>query len=428
MWVIALLEWLRDLSDPAHWPDELRDETPAVLSARAEVYVERSSAERTDVIVGMAGMVTAAHAEMLDAIVAAEAARDFVEDGATDMEAWLVAMCGVSRATSREWLRVARIIQTLPCLREEYASGRLSWDQLRAASWFVTPETDEVASAELPSLSASQLVRLAQRHRPRTDDDAERAQRRRSFTIRHDRTRCGYRYSGFLPLREGAAVNAALMAQAETAGRNPETGSWDPLHMRLADALVDQLTGSSTAGRTDAGVVVIHVDAAEVDGDADSTATIGDVGLNTGGVMAALCDAEVELHLHDAAGGTVGIGRAARRPPPWLRRHIHHRDQRCRFRGCERPIRQIHHIRYWTRDGATDADNLVGLCWTHHDLVHAGGWSIEGDPAAELVFVSPTGRRVASRPQPIRIEVRHLVDQAVGREPPSGAPTRRSGP
>lgn len=426
MWVIDVLEWLRDLVGPAGGLDGLADDEPPVVSDRAEAYADRSSAERGDVIVGMAGMMAAAQAELLDAVVAADAARDFSEDGSTDMEAWLVAMCNVSRPTAREWVRVAHAVQTLPELREQFASGRLSWDQLRFASWFVTPETDAAASAELPGLSAAQLARLARRHRPHTDDDAKKAQRHRRLQITQDRARGGYRYSGFLPTLEGAAVNATLLAAAETAGPNPETGRWDPLHIRLADALVDHLTGSARSGTTDAGVVVIHADAAEVDGEAEGTASIGDMALNTGGVMAALCDAECEVHLHGPDGATVGIGRSARRPPPWLRRHIYRRDQTCRFRGCERPIRQIHHIQLWTCGGVTDADNLVGLCWAHHHLVHEGKWTIEGSPEGELVFVSPGGRRIASRPQPVSAEVRHLVDEALGHDS-TGPPTRRSG-
>src|SRR5690606_7577983 len=127
------------------------------------------------------------------------------------------------------------------------------------------------------------------------------------------------------------------------------------------------------------------------------------------GLLRLLCDAPVECALHDGSGRTVGIGRARRTVPGWLARQVRRRDTTCRFPGCERPIRQIHHIRHWARGGPTDLDNLVGLCWHHHDLVHDGGWRIEGDPEAELTFESPTGRRVGSRPQPLRPEVRYLL-------------------
>lgn len=423
-----MLEWLRDLVGPAGDGDAWQALAPT-MSERAEDDAACSSAERADVVMGMAGMMAAAHAELLDAVVAADAQGDVADDGAPEAAAWLVGMCNLSTRTAREWVRVARALQSLPCLREEYASGRLSWEQVRCASWFVTPEIDAAAAPDLAGLSVSQLQQLARRHRPRPDDQGAAAQRRRQLSIRPDHARGGYTYRGFLPASEGAAVNARLLAHAETAGRNPETGTWDPLHIRLADALVDLLTGGQRVGSTDAGVVVIHADAAEIDGHEASTATLGELALHRGGVLAALCDSDCEVHLHGPDGATIGVGRARRRPPGWMRRYLHRRDNdTCRFR-CGRPIRHLHHVEHWSAGGPTEVGNLVGLCWFHHHLVHEGGWTIEGDPEGEMVFVSPTGRRVASRAQPASPDARHLVRQALGHDDdPVPASTRRSGP
>ncbi|MFP3905788.1 MAG: HNH endonuclease signature motif containing protein, partial [Acidimicrobiales bacterium] len=78
------------------------------------------------------------------------------------------------------------------------------------------------------------------------------------------------------------------------------------------------------------------------------------------------------------------------------------RDLACRGFGCERTIRQIHHIHHWSDGGPTNLDNLVGLCWEHHRLVHEGGWNIEGNPNGEITFISPDKRRrLPSRPQPV---------------------------
>jgi hypothetical protein len=93
---------------------------------------------------------------------------------------------------------------------------------------------------------------------------------------------------------------------------------------------------------------------------------------------------------------------------------IANRDGTCRFPGCGRRIRQRHHIRHWTKQGPTDACNLVGLCWAHHHLVHEGGWTIEGTPDAELTFISPHGRRCTSRPKPLQPQVRTRARQAAG--------------
>src|SRR5690606_33908219 len=108
----------------------------------------------------------------------------------------------------------------------------------------------------------------------------------------------------------------------------------------------------------DLATVVIHAEAAVVDGTVPGNGTIGDLAVAHDGVLRALCDCRVEAHLHGPGGATVGIARAGRRIPGYLRRVVHRRDLTCRFPGCERPIRHVHHIEHWAAGGSTDADNL----------------------------------------------------------------------
>lgn len=101
------------------------------------------------------------------------------------------------------------------------------------------------------------------------------------------------------------------------------------------------------------------------------------------------------------AHGVVGIGRAARRPPRWLRRRLHARDRGCRFPGCpERRVVHAHHVRHWTRGGPTDLDNLAELCRFHHRLVHEGGWTMTLDVAGTATFGSADGVTVTSTTRP----------------------------
>lgn len=432
------------------------DGPPRVLSERAAAYLAFSPAARDDAIGELSQLIAAAHAELLDLVAAAAVAGDHEADGATDMAAALVARCRVSTPTAREWTRVADALQSLPALRQAYAEGLLSWDQVRPASWFVTPAVDSEAAELLPSLSASQISRLARRCRPRTPADAASAHANRHLEIRPDHRCGGFRYRGFLPTDLGAELNAVLMARAESMGKDPETGAWAPLPVRLADALNDLAADprGDAPVDPDATCVVIHVDAAPHAGPAAAPAppdrteptpaappptpdappsadatppaaaaealsgTIGDLALHADGVLRALCDCRVEVALHGPDGRTVGIGRAGRTVPWWLRRVVAHRDRTCRFPGCERRIRQHHHIRHWTAHGGpTNADNLVGVCWHHHHLVHEGGWTIEGHPDLELTFVGPDGRRWSSRPQPIGPAARRLLGDL---SPPDG--------
>lgn len=141
---------------------------------------------------------------------------------------------------------------------------------------------------------------------------------------------------------------------------------------------------------------------------------VDDVAVNRTTLLRYLCDSDTQGAVHSADGTYVGIGRRSRTIPPWLRRTIIERDRTCRFPGCERPIRHVHHIEHWIPHGRTDPPNLAGHCW-HHHLVHEGGWTIEGDADDQLTFVSPLGRRLTSRRQPLRSDIGARTRRLVGR-------------
>ncbi|MGD0195884.1 MAG: DUF222 domain-containing protein, partial [Candidatus Dormibacteria bacterium] len=74
----------------------------------------------------------------------------------------------------------------------------------------------------------------------------------------------------------------------------------------------------------------------------------------------------------------LSVGRATRTIPSSIRTALVMRDQGCRFPGCDRPPAWTdgHHIIHWADGGATELDNLVSLCRSHHRQVHEEGWRI----------------------------------------------------
>ncbi|MGY6500820.1 MAG: hypothetical protein ACXIVQ_08030 [Acidimicrobiales bacterium] len=394
-----------------------------VVSANTEAYLARTADGRAETIAQLSALIAAAHAELLDVVTAADVAGDWVADGATGAAPWLVGHNAIAHTTALEWLRVGDALQDLPGLRDRYASGEMSWDQIRHATKFASSVDDSELAERLPGLSANQISLMARQRRPVPDCDAATAHANRSLTFRRDHRRGGYAYRGFLPFDQGEAINVALDRHAERAGPNAETGHWDPAAMRRADALHDLATRALGADPDpDRATVVIHADAKVIDGEVAGNGFIRDIAICRTGVMRALCDARVEVALNGLDGTTVGIARAAQAIPPWLRRTITHRDGLCRFPGCERRIRQIHHIRWWTKDGPTNADNLIGLCWHHHHLVHDGKWTIEGNPNGAVAFVSPDDRRLTSEPQPLhhttRQRAQHITQLTLGTAEP----------
>src|SRR5207245_492919 len=94
---------------------------------------------------------------------------------------------------------------------------------------------------------------------------------------------------------------------------------------------------------------------------------------------------------HDADGRITEVGARTRTIPPALRRALEHRDQGCRFPGCNRQLGQGHHIRHWARGGPTTLSNLTMLCRRHHRAVHEEGYQVERQPDGELQFRRPNG-------------------------------------
>lgn len=88
--------------------------------------------------------------EALRVIVAAGEAQDHEADGAHCLEDWLVQRCGISRATAGQWVRAARALHELPAIRARFATGDLSFEQVRHAIAFATPEDDEALAELLP--------------------------------------------------------------------------------------------------------------------------------------------------------------------------------------------------------------------------------------------------------------------------------------
>ena len=104
------------------------------------------------------------------------------------------------------------------------------------------------------------------------------------------------------------------------------------------------------------------------------------------------CDASLRPLIVDAKGDLVAFASSARVAPPALRALVVRRDRHCRFAGCRSRIDEVHHIVFWSRGGPTRSDNMLGLCWYHHHLVHEGGWHLVGDANTEVKGTGPDGR------------------------------------
>jgi hypothetical protein len=113
------------------------------------------------------------------------------------------------------------------------------------------------------------------------------------------------------------------------------------------------------------------------------------------------CDARIQIVAEDRNGDPLRLGRLTRVPSAPIIRQLRHRDRECRFHGCgKRRFTNAHHVRWWSRGGRTDLDNLVLLCSFHHRLVHEGGWSLTLGARSDIEWFSPDGATYVAGPAP----------------------------
>jgi len=373
----------------------------------------------TEAVVQLHAAGCAIQKGMLEVVDAFDRRRLWQADGATSMASWLAARLGVSYGTAVSWRETADRLRSLPLLAAAFEEGRLSFDQVRAAAEVATPGTEEAVLARALGASAAQLEREARRQR---EVEGRASEPIRSVRWWSERRGVQWRLNGYLPAEQGAVVARALETIADTAARRPENGMYDPTPVRYADALVELAEARLAATDPAPPTLVVHVDAEVLAaGDGCGEVANGPV-LSAAAIRRLACDARVEAVAESADGTVVGIGRASRAIPPWLAREVRHRDQGCRFPGCERTRwLHLHHLVHWADGGPTDLDNLVALCGHHHRLVHEGGWRLAGHPGRQLTFLRADGSAFRPGPEPLRPEVRaRLVDPVLptGPDPP----------
>ncbi|WP_169925983.1 HNH endonuclease [Serinibacter salmoneus] len=107
------------------------------------------------------------------------------------------------------------------------------------------------------------------------------------------------------------------------------------------------------------------------------------------------CDAFTQRVVLDPQGAPLDVGRTQRTFTGDLRRAILVRDRHCQYPGCSMRASwcEVHHILYWSRQGATSQENGITLCSAHHHQVHDERLTIT-PIAGGFQFTTPSGRRI----------------------------------
>jgi hypothetical protein len=332
---------------------------------------------------------SSARADLLRSVAELASTGAWRGDGAADLASWMCARWQMSGRTARELVRDAQALKARPALGEALASGSISIDQCKALAVLCDEDSDddEVWLEMLSSWSYPELAREARKHIAR---ELERRDDGVFLRMAHTPDERYLRGEFQLHPEDGAVVMAAIDARIAhgTALRDLD---------RAAGLALVELAKATDGGTVKRPWVVVSVSEAALAGKADAVAAVGtgrDVGFVAAETARRLdCDATRQLVVKDEQGRITGVGRNEQAISRSTRRAVEDRDGgMCTFPGCERDVFvECHHIDHREHGGSNHPDNLLLVCWTHHALVHEGGWSLKGPAGPHITWVRPDG-------------------------------------
>jgi hypothetical protein len=367
--------------------------------------LERLEAELTE----WAGQLAAAECRWIQLIAEYDRREGWAHWGCHSVEQWLGWHCGLGRRAARERVRVGHAIRELPRITEEFGAGRLSYSKVRALTRIATPMNEDDLVMLADHATASQVDRIVSAYRGvlTVEEEVERANRQ----VVEQYLRTDWADDGSLvvharmPSEVGAlfvkaldAARAGLSADARGDGgpagpvhRSVSATNVDALHLMAETLMAGGPKSRQGSDRTQVALFVEEI--VLTDDDAEGICELdGGPALAPETARRLACDSSI-IWMVRQDDGTIVAASDKHASISWrARRIVHARDKGCRFPGCgARVFVDVHHVRFRSRNGSHDPDNLIELCCFHHRLVHEGGWKLRLDDAGQVVVTNPGG-------------------------------------
>lgn len=357
-----------------------------------------------------------AHAELVSITVDLLERSLWAEGGVRSAEHWLMVRAGLSPASARDVVRMARRALELPEAMESLRAGTLSLDQASVLTRHV-PATHSASATDLArQCTVPQLRRVLSRYgfQDGSGDDGGRGDgdgsegsdvqpdgdgsvtRERTAAegagphrVREDPTlSMSTSEDGVFTLRYTAPASVGALVEQAIREAKDALFAAGQAQATLADALVEvanrSLSGLEGTGRSRKYRVNVHLD---IDG-----GWLPGIGRLPSHLLRAVTCEGTLVPVWESHGRPVNLGRSVRIVPERVRRLVIARDGGCAYPGCIATGHvDVHHVVHWTQGGPTDVDNLVALCAFHHDSHHAGQFGIAAEPQRPGRFVF-TGR------------------------------------
>ena len=283
-------------------------------------------------------------------------------DGCRSLSEWTTARLDLHPDTAKSLVRTMRRTVERPDLREALAAGDISFDRLEALSRI--PE--DVGGLE--HLDVAGVRREAAKRVRISSEDEYRTARDQFLILQPSLDESWWKLWGGLDGATGALVNKTISEKADDLPLLPD-GTRGDSSWRKAMALAELCVSDDPPPAQ----LTVFVDTNQATPSNGQTGVVLEAGPRIGreALEAILCDAVTEVTARGEDGTPMVYGRRTRTIPPALRRAIIHRDgNTCTGDGCPSTHRlQVHHIIPWSQGGTTDPDNLITLCWFHHQIV-----------------------------------------------------------
>lgn len=327
--------------------------------------------------------------------------------GCRDLAGFLAGRYGISKWKANRWIGAAYALEHLPRISHALTNGVLNLDKVIELTRFATPATEEKLIRWAKGVNPGAIRRRADTEIRKSLEHVKAVEAERHLTWWWHADGRGLEFEGRLPAAEGRVFISAIDRLAKDLPKPvpQEEAAIDDytIDQRRADAL--SLLASTTVAEDadpDRATVVVHASHDVLAKGRGNGAILDGPAIDASTVQRLACDGRLEVSLHDNNGKVVGIGRADREAPHWLRRQVLNRDShRCTFPGCEmKRFLQLHHMHEWELGGPTDLDNLISVCTVHHKLVHEFGWSLTLSHEDMPIWFRPSGRRFEPGPAP----------------------------
>ena len=184
-----------------------------------------------------------------------------------------------------------------------------------------------------------------------------------------------WRLSAYFDHDTGKRVSISLNQMVRNYRNSQRSHEQVSSQQRRADALANLITGEGPHRRPDVTLLMI-ADYDTVTRELRSLRYDDGLPVSVDQVARLAAGAKILPAIFDADGDPLWLGRAQRDASAGQRIVLAARDGGCV--NCGSPVEQgePHHIRWFSRGGPTDIDNLALLCERCHHLIHDDGWQL----------------------------------------------------